>query len=59
MAKKKIKLLITTTFKQYVDYELDEGESVDDALERANGDTDLYNNALDTLDFDTEITLVK
>lgn len=59
MAKKKIKLLITTTFKQYVEYDCEDNESEADILDRANADTDLLDNALDTLDFETEITLVK
>lgn len=47
---------ITTTFIKYDDYEINEGESIENALERANNDADLLANALDNAEIDTSVT---
>ena len=59
MAKKKVELLITTTFTKYVEYECEEHESEHDILERAYADTDMLDNALDNAEIETEISIEK
>lgn len=51
--KKEIK--ITTTFIKYDEYEINEGESIENALERARNDADLLANALDNAEIFTSI----
>lgn len=48
----KFKLLVTTTFRKVIEYE---GNDLAEAIDRANGDPDVFNGATDTLDFDTNI----